>query len=331
MRIRFRPHGLARCCNVRQGYPGLSILCGYCMALKTYPVRGVVVSLLAASLFVCGGCCPRVSMVDVGPLPSAPVMSHLAVAHRGNLHRGALPDNSIPALNEASAEKVPLLEVDVRRSADGDLFLFHDGSIQRDNSYVSSDLIGRQVQSLSASERARVFLDKNKTIVIPTLRDALRVIESSQHSSLQLDLKGESDELAFAALDLVAQHKLFPKVLVQLRSSDRIRAVKQRYPQVRISARCLSPEQLEAALSQGVEMVELERWVSADAIRRAHTHGVYVLLNIASSRLDEPSTWNYLRTRGIDAIMSDYADRHRTAVSPVAYLSRGQTDNFIRH
>jgi glycerophosphoryl diester phosphodiesterase len=273
-------------------------------------LRAIVVCAWSCAFVVCSGCCPRVSMVDVGPLSAQRALVSMAVAHRGNLHRGALPDNSAPALLEAMNAGVPLLEVDVRRSREGELFLFHDGSIQSGNSYAPRDLVGRPAQGLSRRERERVFLDRGRAIPIPTLEDALRLVQASQGSSLQLDFKGESDELVFAALDLVVQRDMLSRVVVQLRSVERVQAVKQHYPGVRISARCRDSVQLKTALERGVEMVELERWVSSEAIRAAHATNTRVLLNIAGTRLDEPSTWRYLRSRGVDVIMSDYADRH---------------------
>lgn len=253
-------------------------------------------------------------MVDVGPLDALPAIARLATAHRGNLHR-ALPDNSLSALREASAARVPLLEVDVRRSVEGDLFLFHDGSLSTSNSYPPSELLGRPVQSLARDERRSVFLNYARSITIPDLREGLAAI-SGTTSSLQLDLKGESDTLARESLALVASMGLLDRVLVQLRTTERVALIRREFPRARIIARCLTMEQVGAAIALGVEAVELERWVRSDAIRAAHAAGVRVLINVAGSRLDEPSTWDYLRSRGVDIIMTDRADRHLVDISP---------------
>jgi glycerophosphoryl diester phosphodiesterase len=252
-------------------------------------------------------------MVDVGPLAPQEPKAFLVTSHRGSLHTGALPDNSIPALREAAAAGVELLEVDVRRSVEGELFLFHDGSIQSANSYPPRALRGMSIQKLTREEREQVYLDANRTIHVPMLDDALTFIAHTK-SSLQLDFKGESDQLVFQALDLVERRGLLPKVVLQIRNSARIEPVKKRYPGVRIIARCRSMEQLQTALVYGVEFVELERWISSEAIGLAHSRGALVLINIASTRLDEVSTWEYLRSRGVDVIMSNFGDKHRPTV-----------------
>jgi glycerophosphoryl diester phosphodiesterase len=207
------------------------------------------------------------------------------------------------------AAHVPFLEVDVRLSDEGDLFLFHDGSLNRFNSYAPSRLRGRPIQSLTRNEREEVFLDPDKTMRIPLFEQALNAVKTS-NSNLQVDLKGESDRLTFAVLEQVAKGGMLNRVVVQVRSSDRVALIRARYPAARVSARCLSMAQLDAALARNVEFVELERWISPEAMDKAHRKNTKVTVNIAESRLDEPATWEYLRSRGVDVLMSNAADRH---------------------
>jgi glycerophosphoryl diester phosphodiesterase len=213
-------------------------------------------------------------MVDVGPLDSQAAIECLVTAHRGAPIRsqdglGALPDNSIPALRESVAQGVPLVEVDVRRSNEGDLFLFHDGSLSSSNSFSPSTLHGVPIAQLTRQERSLAKLDAAGEISIPILDEALTVISDSR-TTLQIDLKGESDELAFSVVELVAKRGLLRNVLFQIRSADRAYRIFQRYPQARVLLRCLNQKALEEALSLGVEFVELERWASSAAIRMAH-------------------------------------------------------------
>jgi hypothetical protein len=206
----------------------------------------------------------------------------------------------------------------VRRSVEGELFLFHDGSVQSGNSYAARELLHRPIQTLTRAERDRVFLDSARTVLIPTLDEALTVVAGTS-SSLQLDCKGESDQLVLQALELVSRRGLLSQVVVQIRAPARIARIKARYPKARILARCRSIEQVHEALSQGAELVELERWISAEAVGLAHAHGALVLINLASSRLDNPDTWGYFRSRGVDVIMTDFADslaqRHSIAAT----------------
>lgn len=206
---------------------------------------------------------------------------------------------------------IPFLEVDVRRGIDGDLFLFHDSRLTTSNSNAPRRLRGRRIQDLTTAEREGVYLDREQTIVIPTLNQALLLMKDTD-SSLQLDLKGESDSMLEDVLQVVKHTESVSHVVVQIRDVERIKLAKRFIPSIRIVARCRTESQLQEAVALGVMAVELERWVSEEAIEYAHKHGVLVSLNVASSRLDDESTKAYFRSRGVDSMMSDYA-KHRTA------------------
>lgn len=268
------------------------------MALKLRLLLTTVLAVLASS-------CLNVSMVEIPPLSPQEPVARLAVAHRGNLHSG-LPDNSIAALRQCIAAGVPFLEVDVRRSSEGDLFLFHDGSLQSSNSESPEALQGNPIQALSRQQRDSIQLGSGQHI--PLLAEALDTVRGSG-SALQLDFKGESDGLVFAALDLLRSRGQLKEALLQIREPSRIPAVLGYEPKARVLARVRSEEDLREALRYPIEYVELERWATPEAIREAHSSSIKVLANIAGTRLDEPLTWGYLRSRGFDTIMTDHADQ----------------------
>ena len=268
----------------------------------------LLVLLTIVQMLWTSGCCLNPSMADIGPLDEETPLEHLTVAHRGNIDKGSLPDNSLPALRASIAAGVGFLEVDVRRANDGTLFLFHDGSFARSNSHAPAHLRGIPVADVSSADRRAVTLDSSGRIAIPTLADALSLIERSE-GTLQLDLKGESDALTLAVLELVSARGLLHRVLLQLRSPERAALVLKNYPTARVLVRCKTFEALQQALQHRVEVVELERWITSAAVRLAHARGVLVAVNIAGSRLDEPNTWGYLRSRGVDMIMTDRANQ----------------------
>jgi glycerophosphoryl diester phosphodiesterase len=51
------------------------------------------------------------------------------VAHRANWHQ--LPENSVASIEDAIASGFDVVEIDVRRSADGQFFLLHDSTLDR--------------------------------------------------------------------------------------------------------------------------------------------------------------------------------------------------------
>jgi glycerophosphoryl diester phosphodiesterase len=266
--------------------------------------RTVFLAILLCAFSACSLIYPDIT--DLAPFGQQPTLANLTVAHRGNVSRGELPDNSLPALRQALSAGVPLLEVDVRRANDGSLFLFHDGSFTSSNSNAPRNLRGVPIGEIPSSERNQVTLGNSGSVVVPALADALSLIEQNRAASLQLDLKGESDQLALEVLKLVSTRKLLHRVLVQIRSPERIGVLLKAYPQARILARCRSQQELEQALNYRIEAVELERWITAEAVALAHRHGVLVGINVANSRYDTPEVRGYLRSRGVDLVMTDW-------------------------
>jgi glycerophosphoryl diester phosphodiesterase len=226
-------------------------------------------------------------------------------AHRANINFG-LPDNSLPAIHEAIRFGVAHLEVDVRQSTAGELFLFHDGSLSGSNYHSPRALCGRAVQELSRDELRSVRLDSAGAIQIPLFSEALAAI-SSHNVTLQVDLKGESDQLAEAVIQEILRKGAIDRCVVQFRNLDRMQTMLERYPTLRTLARCKNDECVTHALNVGAELIELEGWASAQAIESSHSERVRVLVNIAHPFYDDPTVWALLRSRGIDIIMTDHA------------------------
>ena len=271
------------------------------MAFRKTITRGAL-SLFTLALTACFiGFGPS----DLKALPEQSALARYTIAHRGSLHTG-LPDNSLPALKDALAKGVSFLEVDVRLSTSGDLFLFHDGSAQETNSFSPASLLGRPIKQLSPTERGHIKLDSTGTIGIPLLQDALAVLPKDG-AVLQLDLKAESDELLASVVKVLKEEKKLGRVVIQLRSPARIERLRREEPTARISARCVDAAQLHQAIAAKVEFVELQRWLTAEAIQSAHRAGIAVTFNVAGSPYDEPTIWQMLRSRGVDSIMTNHA------------------------
>jgi glycerophosphoryl diester phosphodiesterase len=254
---------------------------------------------------ILSGCISPWKMRQVKRLPENAPLSRLVTAHRANLHIG-LPDNSLPAIREALTYNIPHLEIDVRQATNGDLFLFHDGSLNRSNYHSPRNLCGRIVQELTPQERSSVRLDPQGTIAIPLFSEALEVMRD-RASVLQVDLKGESDQLAEAVIKEALSKGMLDRIIIQFRNLNRMQTMLERYPTLHALARCTSDDDVKRALDVGAEFIELEGWASAHAIESSHHARARVLVNIAHPFYDDRQVWNLLRSRGVDIIMTDHA------------------------
>lgn len=133
-----------------------------------------------------------------------PARKCAVVAHRGAWH-GA-PENSLAAIENAIAIGVDIVELDVRKSADGQLFLMHDDTLLRmagiDRDAETFTMAELQAIALRADGggEGRELTDQR----IPTLSQALEVIRGRIFADLDLKDRGLFTEVASCARQMNA-------------------------------------------------------------------------------------------------------------------------------
>ena len=146
--------------------------------------------------------------------PSSPrqrVDSPLIIGHRGagiELQGGrGIAGNTLRSIEKATRSNVDWIEIDVRKSNDGTLFLFHDADVRRVTNAVQK-LPGRKdwrFSSLTDDEIARIRVAyPGKGARIPTLASAMEAFPSDPSIKCVLDLKEviSPDELVAATGEL---------------------------------------------------------------------------------------------------------------------------------
>lgn len=147
------------------------------------------------------------------------------VAHRGAWH-GA-PENSLAAIERAITIGADIVELDIRKSADGELFLMHDDTLLRmagiDRDAETFTLAELQAISLREDDGGehRATTDQR----IPTLRQALEIIRGRIFTDLDLKDRGLFSEVAACARDMNAASYVDLKTHVMTREElDWVRA-----------------------------------------------------------------------------------------------------------
>lgn len=154
------------------------------------------------------------------------------IAHRGASH--VAPENTLSALRSALAAGADMVEVDVRRTADGALVLMHDETLGR-----TTDVGARhptrapwRVQDFTLEEVRRLDAGVWKSASfrgeqVPTLEEALEVVERAgsrlllevknpvAHPGIESDVAGHlrrrrrpSCEVVVQSFDVAAMHRL---------------------------------------------------------------------------------------------------------------------------
>lgn len=240
----------------------------------------------------------------------------LAFAHRGaDVGR----ENSLAAFRAAHEAGFAYLELDVRTTADGELVVFHDETLER----VTT---GRgRLQDHAWEGLAEVTVGGE-----PLLRFADLLAELPE-ARLNVDLKDVAAAPAMARL--IAEHEAWDRVLVASFHDARRRLFRRALAELGHPERAVGPDRVAtsggaAAIAALVTLgpLGLTSWlrrhaldidcvqvpvrhgrvrvVTADFVRRCHDAGLPVHVWV----IDEPDEIERLLDLGVDGIMTDRAD-----------------------
>jgi len=176
----------------------------------------IVVAALLAGVLIVGA-------VVASPRPPHPYLELLGPgpfvhAHQGGNH--LWPDNTMLAFERAHALGVDVLELDVHLSADGEVVVIHDATVDRtsDGSGAVADLTLDELRALDFGYRWRppggdpdVFPHRGQGIVVPTLGE---VFEAFPGRAINVELKADDDRLIDATCERILTHGKRDEVLV---------------------------------------------------------------------------------------------------------------------
>ena len=225
------------------------------------------------------------------------------VAHRAEGFGG--PENSRAAVRNAVDAGVPVIEIDLRGSKDGRLFVLHDGKLER----YTKDLAGR-VDLASSEDIARARLPNGETI--PGFDDVYAITRG--RAVLSVDFKVSEHAMAGVA-DWVAAHGSFDDVIFFANTGEEMAVaarMKQRHPRMIVMVRLLDTrvtvDSTRAVFGGRLpEILHTDR-VGAGEVARLHALGVKVYMNAVPLERYVPPFRSFairslLRT-GVDFVLS---------------------------
>jgi glycerophosphoryl diester phosphodiesterase len=206
------------------------------------------------------------------------------IAHRGDPHRHR--ENTVPALLAGWELGADLVEIDVRRTADGHPVLLHDATLER--------LWG------TPAAVAELTLAETHAIGLPSF-DRVMALSAAAGRGLMVDLP-EADAAELAG-ETVAEHGGF-ELSVFAGVVDGLLAVRRRWPQARIALSWAMPQPPEESLLDELKPEFFNPWwplVDADLVARMRDRGC----GISTWTVDSPSNMARLIELGVDALISN--------------------------
>ena len=214
------------------------------------------------------------------------------VAHRAEGFGG--PENSRAAVALVVEAGVPVIEIDLRASRDGRLFLMHDGPLER---YTS--LRGR-VEEVSSEEIGRARLKNGESI--PRFEDVYAITRG--RAMLSVDFKVHERMIEEVA-DWIHAHGSFDDLIFFANTGEEMEAAaraKQRYPRMIVMVRLLDTrvtvDSTRAVFGGRLpEILHTDR-IGVTEVARLHALGTKVYMNaVPLDRYFQP--FRYFATRSL--------------------------------
>ena len=196
------------------------------------------------------------------------------VAHRAKGFEA--PENSREAVERAIQAGVPVLKIDVRASKDGDLYLLHDGWLDR-----TTNLRGR-IEGLTSAELSRARLANGESL--PRLHEIYAIARG--RAVLTIGFKADAIFVEQVA-DWIARQGSFDDVIFFVNTGEQMEAAaraKQRHPRMLVMVRLLDTrvtvDSTRAVFGGRLpEIFHTER-VGAGMVASLHALGVKVFMNV---------------------------------------------------
>jgi len=227
------------------------------------------------------GLVPRASAVEPSASSTAAIAACIrdprchrlfVVAHRA--HGFDAPENSREAVKRAIQAGVPVIKIDVRASKDGELFVLHDGWLDR-----TTNLRGR-IETFDAAELARARLANGEPL--PRFEDLYAIARG--RAVLTVGFKVDVVE---QVADWIDRHGSFDDVIFFVNTGEQMQAAaraKKRWPRTLVMVRLLDTrvtvESTREIFGGLPEIFHTER-VGASTVARLHALGAKVFMNAA--------------------------------------------------
>ncbi len=266
--------------------------------------------LIAAFL----GCLVAANLKAAEPI-DAPVVAKVTqiIAHRGA--SAERPECTLAAIRRAIEVGATAVEVDVRTSRDGQLFILHDATLDRTTNGrgPATALTLAQLQRLDAGSWFDAAYQGEQ---IPSLQEAAEFCRGK--IDLLLDLKEQGDAYDRQVAAIIRKSGQPQRTIIGVRSVAQARRFRTLLAEAKQLALIPAVDDIEAFSDAGVDCIRLwPRWLaeSVEPAERVRATGKHLHLNGTTGGLDETRA---LLVYQPDSLSSDHPQRQRESLQRLA-------------
>jgi glycerophosphoryl diester phosphodiesterase len=263
---------------------------------------------------------PPIDRAAVPVLARADDPRPLVIAHRGGA--GLRPENTLEAFRNGLAVGADWLEMDVHLTADGEVVVIHDDTVDRttDGTGRVRDLTLAQIRTLDAGHHwspdgGATYPFRGRGLRVPTLDEVMRAFPTAR---LLIELKEEDPALGQAVADRIERYNARDRVMVASFHDRALNHFRSVAPGVATSF--ATGEALRFVILQrlgltafhhppGVALQVPEysgrlKVFSGGLVRLAHDRGI----DVHVWTINEPRKMEQLLLAGVDGIITAYPD-----------------------
>ena len=245
----------------------------------------------------------------------------LVIAHRGGA--GLWPENTLHAFERAASLGADVIELDVRRAADGVLVVIHDATVERttDGRGRVDELTLAELRRLDAAHRwtpdgGKTFPLRGRGVRVPTLQE---VFEKLPHVRFNIEPKDESVASIKSLCEIIRAHGAGERAVVGSFRQPSIEEFRRMCPGVATAAGpaeaskflALYQAGLAASYSPAMQALQMPehvggvRVLTRGFVEAAHGRN----LKVHAWTINNSTDMRRLLDAGVDGLMTDYPDR----------------------
>ena len=240
------------------------------------------------------------------------------VAHRGA--SSLAPENTLPAFSKAMEDRADFLELDIHQSADGQIMVMHDSTVDRttNGSGKIRDLTQAKIKQLEAGEK---FSSVFKGTKVPTLAEVFDLV---QNRNIQVIVELKDGNSIYPGIEekvvaMIRDRKIEKQVVLKSFNTALLKRLKTLAPDIRqiqvyIYANpffiVTTKPQFKNILHWNGDFLQPHaRLLSKSFVRHAHAQGYKVI----AWGVNHDSTYEHMVRIGVDLIETN---------NPAAFKSR---------
>jgi glycerophosphoryl diester phosphodiesterase len=220
------------------------------------------------------------------------------MAHRGN--SGLAPENTLAAFALALNTRAEWIELDVHLSADGEVVVMHDATVDRctNGSGAIAEMTMAELKALDAgSWFGAAFAGET----VPTLAEVVALVGDR----LRLDVEIKSTATPLSSLKVVqvlADGGVLAQSMISSFGLEALLEARRYWPEGRLALITDRAADLEIALEHSLPWLNITYPEADEALaRRAHEAGVRITI----WTMDDPARWAHFAGLGVDIVCTN--------------------------